>query len=64
MKKENKKNSDSEEIKEIAKQLLLKNTETEYIGASPEYLAKIAMIKAKSIYESFKVIDSIKDDLD
>lgn len=64
MKKEIKKNSASEEIKEIAKQLLLKNTEMEYIGASPEYLAKIAMIKAKLIYESFKVIDSIKDDLD
>lgn len=30
------KNSASEEIKEIAKQLLLKNTKTEYIGPSPE----------------------------
>jgi hypothetical protein len=60
MKKENKKTA-SEEIKIIAKQLIIKDSEAEFIGATPNYLANIAMKKAKLIYETFKCIDEYED---
>lgn len=60
MNKEDKKTA-LEEIKAIAKQLLIKDSEAELIGATPNYLANIAMKKAKLIYETFKCIDEYED---
>ena len=61
MEKKSKKNSASDDIKEIAKQLLLKDSGTEFIGATPNYLGDIAIKKAKKIYEAFKYIDSLEN---
>ena len=60
MKTEDKKTT-LEEIKKIAKQLLIKDSEVELIGLTPNYLANITMKKAKLIYETFKCIDEYED---
>jgi hypothetical protein len=54
--------SNAEQIKKIATYLLLNGLGSDTIGATPEHIAKIAIIQAKNIMNSIKFLEQIPND--